>query len=268
LKKPLIVAVLVASAGCSPQAEKPDPITCTGRCAPVQPPIIDPVDPPDPDAGAGGESGSSDEPVRLLGIVLLLDDIPGLNASPLREPAELLVEGRSGDVTGRYDGINPFALDGVKRAATTWVEVTPGPGDTLRTLQPVDTSRPNDADELTTELTVVRESEIDRAFSVIALPVVPDENAAQAVLVIQKDGRRAAGVRVFAPAAEVVIYSDAGGFSDTVTSTDGSGIVVLANLPASTWPGSGVTVTLSGAVTGRWDLRVVRGGVTFAGLGE
>jgi len=27
-------------------------------------------------------------------------------------------------------------------------------------------------------------------------------------------------------------------------------------------------VTLSGAVTGRWDIQVVSGGVTFAGIGE
>ena len=271
LKKPLFFAVFVAtaSAGCTPQAEKPDPITCRGRCAPINPPIIGHVSGPGGggSGGAGGDSGS-DEAVRLLGTVVLLNDITALAASPLTEPADLLVEGRSGDVNGRYDGNDLFSLDGVQRAPTTWAQVTPGPGDTLRTLQPIDTSRPNEADELSTTLTVVRASELDRAFSVISLPVVPNPSAGQAVLVVQKDGKPAAGVRVFAPAAEVVIYVDNGGFSDTVTATDGSGIVVLANVPATSWPGTGVPVTLSEAVKGRWDVRVVSGGVTFGGIGN
>jgi hypothetical protein len=270
LKRAVFFSVFVAtaSAGCSQQAEKPPPVTCRGRCAPINPPVIVHVPGPGPDGGAGGDSGESDEPVRLLGTVLILNDVPALAASPLTEPAELLVEGSSGDVTGRYDGNDPFSLDGVKRAPTTWALVTPGPGDMLRTLQPIDTSRPNEANELSTTLTVVRESELVRAFSVISLPIMPNASAAQAVLVVQKDGKAVAGVRVSALSADAVIYVDNGGFSDTVTSTDGSGIVVLANVPASSWPGSGVPVTLSGAVTGRWDIRVVSGGVTFAGIGE
>jgi len=121
---------------------------------------------------------------------------------------------------------------------------------------------------VTTELTVVRESELARAFSVITQPVMLDVTKAQAVLVVQKGNRRVAGVRVLAPTAEAVIYVENGAFSDTATETDASGIVVLANVPSSAWPGSGVTLTLSGAVSGRWDLRVVTRGVTFAGIGQ
>jgi hypothetical protein len=264
----LAVVALAAGASCSEQAEKPPPVTCSGRrCGPIHIPPVTHVPPGDGEGGAGG-SPSSDDAVRLLGDVVLLDDIAGLTASDFVEPADLRVEGRSGDVTGRYLGTDGFDLDGVASTRTTWAEVAPGPGDALLTLQPVDTSRPNDANEVRTTLTVVRESELDRAFSVISSPLARNPGAAQLVLVVQKGDRGASGVGVLARAAEAVIYVDNGGFSDIVTTTDGSGIVVLANVPADSWPGSGVTVTLTGAVTGIWDLRVVRGGVTFAGIGE
>jgi hypothetical protein len=257
-------------ASCGEQVEKPPPVTCSGRgCGgPIHRPPVTHVPPGDGEGGAGGSPSGGDEAVRLLGDVLLLDDIPALAASRFVEPAELRIEGRSGDVTGRYLGTDPFSLDGVASAQTTWAQVTPGPGDALLTLSPVDTSRPNDAGEVETSLTVVRESELDRAFSVISSPVSRNPGAAQLVLVVQRGGRGASGASVIARAAEAVIYVDNGGFSDIVTTTDGSGIVVLANVPADSWPGSGVTVTLTGTVTGIWDLRVVRGGVTFAGIGE
>ncbi|HEX6273840.1 MAG TPA: hypothetical protein VFZ53_12415, partial [Polyangiaceae bacterium] len=254
--------------GCAQPSEKGPPITCSGRrCGPIHIPPVTHVPPGDGEGGAGGSS-SEDEAVRLLGDVVLLDDIPGLTASRFVESADVRVEGMSGDVTGRYLGADAFAIDGVARGQTTWAQVGPAPGDALLTLQPVDTSRPNDADEVETTLTVVRESELARAFSVIASPVTQNPGAAQLVLVVHKENRGASGVGVIARAAEAVIYVDNGSFSDIVETTDESGIVVLANVPADTWPGSGVTVTLVGTVNGIWDLRVVRGGVTFAGIGE
>jgi hypothetical protein len=263
-----VACALASLVGCQEQKEKPPPVTCQGRCGLVRPPVIGTAPPPGSDAGAGGESGGSDEAVRLTGDVLFLHDLSGLGASVLSEPADLLVEGPTQDVTGRFDGVDPFSLDGVKRASTAWALATPGAGNAIATLQPVDTSRPNDDDVVDTSLTVMSESELDAAYAVISLPVDRDEMLAQLVLVVRNDKRPAAGVRVTAQAAESVIYADNGGFSDTVTATDPTGIVLLANVPASEWPGSGVTVTVTGTVAGRWDLRVVSGAVTFAGIGD
>jgi len=200
--------------------------------------------------------------------VSVLDSIAALEASTWPDSVDLLVEGRSGDVRGLWNGIDPFSIDGVKRGPTIWAQATPGPGDALRTLQPIDTSVPNAAGVVQTELTIVRASELDVAFSVLALPVTREEARAQLVLVALSQNRPAAGVSVLAPAAEVVIYVDNGGFTDTATTTDNSGIFLLANVPSVAWPGSGVTVTLSGAVSGRWDLRAVSGTVTFAAVGD
>ena len=253
---------------CEEQKEEPPPITCQGRCGLVEPPVIGGAPTPGDDAGAGGDSGGTDEPVRLTGDVLFLHDLSGLGASVLSEPAELLVEGSMRDVMGRFNGIDPFSLDGVQRATTTWALATPGPGGALATLQPVNTSQPNDDGVVDTSLTVMSESEIDTAYAVISMPIARDVTRAQAVLVVRKDKRPVADVRVTTGSTETVIYADSGGFSDTVTATDPTGIVLLANLSASAWPGSGVTVTLTGAVVGRWDLRVVSGAVTFAGVGN
>jgi hypothetical protein len=109
----------------------------------------------------------------------------------------------------------------------------------------------------------VKSSPIDLAFSVLTLPVLRDSSMAQVVLVTMKDDAPAEGIGVTAPGVEAVVYADNGGFSDVVDSTDPTGVVLLANVP-----GSAVTVTLSGEVTGRWDLRLVSGGVTLAGVGD
>jgi hypothetical protein len=68
---------------------------------------------------------------------------------------------------------------------------------------------------------------------------------------------------VIEPSAEVVVYGASGTFSDVVTATDASGLVMLVNLPASSWPGSLAGVSFSGALEGAADVRVVAGAVTF-----
>jgi len=206
--------------------------------------------------------------VRLQGEVRVLNDISAFQALVFREPADLLVEGRDADVRGRWTGLDPsFSLAGVQRGQTIWAAVTPD-ALALPTLQPIDTSMPNSSDVVETVLTVVETSELDLALSVLAIPVTRDETKAQAVLVALKAGAPAAGVHVSAAGAEVVVYLDNGAFSDDVTNTDPTGIFLIGNVPAAPWPGSGVTVTLSGAVAGRWDLRVMRGGVTFGAVGN
>ncbi|HEX6765768.1 MAG TPA: hypothetical protein VF103_09835 [Polyangiaceae bacterium] len=267
----LIALYLVGLAltACSPEAEKPPPATCSGRCGQRNPGIVGHVPPPNNTGGeGGGPSGGDDSPVTLHGDVRSLDDITALASSPFRDPVDLLVEGVTGDVSGRWNALDPFSLDGVKRAGVTWTQATPAQGDALRTLQPVDTSSPNASGVVETSLSVVRESELDTAFAVISMPITRDPGSAQAILIVLKSGRPASGVRVLAPGAAAVIYTDNGAFTDTATFTDGSGIAILANVPSVAWPGSGYSVTLSGTVTGRWDLKLVSGGVLLAAIGD
>ena len=258
----LIGAILFA---CAQRAEKPRPHTCAGKCAPTTNiPVGHPPPPGTGGTGGGGGAPAEDDPVRLVGEVTSLDDLITFTGTTYRDPVELLVEGEGADVRGNWTGADTsFSVDGVRSAAAVWAQATPLLTDALPTLQPLDTRFPDSSGVVNKSLTVVRTLPIDLAFSVLTLPVLRDSSLAQVVLVAKKGGATAEGISVSAPGVEAVIYADNGGFSDAVNSTDPTGIVLLANVP-----GSAVTVTLSGEVVGRWDLRLVSGGVTLAGVGD
>jgi hypothetical protein len=260
----LLGAILFA---CGERAEKPRPYTCAGKCSPTDPIVVGQPGPPGGTGGTGGGGGGGapgeDGPVRLVGEVRSLDSLVPFAGTVYRDPVELLVEGEDGDVRGSWTGADTtFSLDGVRRAGVVWARATPLRLDALPTLQPLDTRFSDDLGVVSRPLTVVRTVPIDLAFNVLTLPIERDENLAQVVLVATNDSVPAEGIQVRATGV-VVIYAENGGFSDTVTSTDRTGIVLLANVP-----GSGVTVELSGAVVGRWDVRLLPGGVTVAQVGD
>ena len=264
----IVGAVVFAVAfGCNQQSEKPPPPTCARCCG--------------ADSIADGRSRRAAgrwrrgrrlrrrrrAAVRLEATSSCSTTFAALEASTWPEPADLLVEGRSGDVPGRWNGIDPFSIDGVKRGADHL-----GPSDSRTGRRAAHASadrheRPERGGRRRRRtLTVVRASELELAFSVLSLPVTPRRSAsARGARRLQKPGTCRAGVSVRADAAEAVIYVDNGGFTDTATATDDSGIFLLANVPAVAWPGIGVTVTLSGrGVRAAGISRLVSGGVTFA----
>lgn len=206
--------------------------------------------------------------MRLEGEVRILNDLAGVTATLFAEAAALRVEGTNGDVVGQWNGIDSFAIDGVKSAAAVWAQVTPGPGDALIGLGPVDTSSPDDSGVVTTVLAVARASDFREAFDLLSSPIALDEAAAQAILIAQTNNAAVAGVRVVAPLDRTVLYVENGAFTDTATSTDASGRFMLANVPAGDWPGNTVTLTLDGPVSGRYDLKVVSGGMTLGKVGN
>jgi hypothetical protein len=73
---------------------------------------------------------------------------------------------------------------------------------------------------------------------------------------------------VTAPMAETIVYGAAGTFTDDAIATDASGLVLLVNVPASTWPGTLVGVTFTGALEGGADVRAITGAVTLEGITE
>jgi hypothetical protein len=259
----------VALVACGQQGKKPDPLTCAGRCVPTTPGTVGHVGQPPPNGGAGGESGGDDSPVRLEGEVRILNDIVALAASTFTDTAAIVVEGDPTAVLGQWNGTDPFSISGVRRASAVWAQVTPTGGDALRTLAPIDTSRANSSGVVSTVLTVVRASELDAAYGVLSMPLARDSSKAQAILAVLDGGRPAAGIRVLVPGAEAVVYAENGTFSDDATSTDTSGLVLVANIPSVPWPGATVNVTLTGSTTtSRWDVKVVTDGVTLAGVGN
>jgi hypothetical protein len=265
----IAVGVFAVSVACAPDDERPPPpLPCSG-CGTPNIGISSGSLPPSGGGSAGTGGAGSDEPVRLEGEVRILTDIAGLTSTRFDDAAAVLAEGTSGDVAGTWSGFEPiFSIDGVKRAQTAWTQVTPGPGDALRTLAPVDTSFPNDAGVVTTALTLATASEIDAIYGSLVSPIERSDLAGQAILVALNGGAPASGVEVLAPAAEAVLYVENGIFSDEATATDRSGLFILANVPAGGWPGSTIVVTLGGSAAGRYDLVVVSGGVTLAGVGN
>jgi hypothetical protein len=207
--------------------------------------------------------------VRLEGEVRILNDINALAASAFTDSAAILAEGETTAVLGQWNGTDPFSISEVKGAAAVWTQVTPTGGDALLTLAPIDTTQPNSAGVVPTVLTVVRASELEAAYGVLSTPLAPDSSKAQAILVVLVGGRPASGIRVLAPGAEAVVYAQNGTFSDDATSTDTSGLVLVANIPSVPWPGATVSFTLTdGTTTSRWDVKVVTKGVTLAGVGN
>jgi hypothetical protein len=255
------VAVIVA---CVDQGEKPPPPVCEG-CVINVPPVIHEPPPDGGSAGAGGEPGT-DEPVRVQGDVVLLNDIAAKAAVAFVESAELRAQAPNGDVRGTWNGSDPFSLEGVPRSAGVWTEVTPFAGDALVTLQPMNTLSPGSPEVIETRLAVVSALEIELALGAISTPLTPDPRRAQAVLLASKNDVATAGVSVSATGVEAVIYVDGGVYTDAATETDASGVVVLANVPV---PSTGsIIVRYEGEVSGSSELRLVAGGVTYGGIGN
>jgi len=227
---------------------------------------------PDGSGGSGGEAASGSgatagEAVTLTGRVALVDDV-GLEAGPLfPDPAAIRVEGQSGaSVVGTWDGAEPFSIENVAFGPEVWLLSTPPVnGLALPTLELLDTTQPNMDRVVTADVAVVSQELIDTVLSLLSVPVFRNEEAAQIILRIEDtEGDPLAGVTVIARSAEVVAYGASGSFSDIATETDSSGLVLIANVPATVWPGSLVGVTFAaGALQGGADVRVVTGGVTL-----
>lgn len=230
------------------------------------PPVIH-VPPPDGgSAGAGGAPGVDDDPVRVVGDVVLLNDFAEQTAVAFVEPADLRAQGQNGVVQGRWNGSDPFSLDGLPRNGAVWTEVTPLAGDALVTLQPMNTLEQGSPDIVQRRLAVVSASEIDFALGTISSPSTPDPRRAQAVLVATENDVPTSGVSVSAVGVEAVIYVDSGVYSDVATETDGSGVVLLANVAV---PSTGaIIVRYEGEVAGSAELRLVAGAVTYGGIGN
>ncbi len=265
----VVLGVFVGGVACEQPADRPPPLPCAG-CGTPNTGISSGHAPPsdDMDGGTAGSGSSSDEPITLEGEVHILQDIATLNSARFDEPAALRVEGTNGDILGQWDGTGSFSIQGVPRADVVWTQASPVSAGLLRAVRPVNTNAPNDVSAVRTTLGIARASDFQDAFDLLAAPIVFAENAGHAILIAVADGEAASGATLLAPRDAVVLYAENGAFSDTATSTDESGIVLLANVPAGAWPGSAVPVTLGGSGSGSYAVTLVSGGVTIAEVGN
>lgn len=273
-------SVLVAATlalGCAEQKERPAPDVCVGRCG-FSPGI---GSGPSPEGGAGptGEGGASngESGVVLTGNVLLLNDEVSFGSGPpFATEVELKTEDAKGrDVVGTWNGSDPFSIQDVARAEVLWLLATPknaAADDALPALEPVRTEDPDATGQVNVTLALVRASTIEHIFDLSTVPLTADDQKAQ-IIVLLKDTSASAtappplsGVTVKAAGAENVLYGASGGFSDVATTTDATGVAVLANVPGGEWPGALVSVTFSGARSSGARLPAVNGAVTLVTL--
>jgi hypothetical protein len=270
-----LTAVFVAF-GCAKEPERPRPVTCVGKCG-FTPGLGGTVS---PDGGAGpdgeGGSGNENEPVELTGNVLILNDELNFSSGALyTDRVALRTEDASGrNVTGTWNGSDPFSIVNVKRSSVLWVLATPENGvfgDALPALEPVRTNQPS-LGQVDVTLALVRASSIEQILDLASVPLTPDSSKAQIILLLKQhtsgsgEPPAAADVTVTTPSAEGVLYGASGGFSDVSTATDATGVVVLANVASAAWPGALVNVEFTGARTSGARVPAVTGAVTLATL--
>jgi hypothetical protein len=195
---------------------------------------------------------------NLSGDVELLIEDTFLQSIPFTETATVFGEGEGASVSGSYDGTD-FTLANV--LVGNGVSMAVRPDDTLvafGTISDADTTRAS------VSLPLVQRSVIEDIYQSLTTPTEVATTAAHLVVrVIGADGVPVPGVTITAPSAELVAYSTAGSWSDTEIVTDVSGLAVVGNMAALSFPGGETTLRLTGAVTVDEPVRVARGFVTL-----
>jgi hypothetical protein len=208
------------------------------------------------DGNAGGDSAVGEETATFSGSILAFDDDYFDKGAVFTGMAKVSATGESGArVTTDYDGTT-FQLNKVLKDSGNWFFVEPAEGSgMLPTLMPLDT-RTAKADTLT--VGVVNGVDVDSIFSF--LNTERSAERAQVVLsVVDGSLRSVPGVKGTLT-AEVTAYRAAGGWiGDDVT--DNSGMIFFGNVQAGSAL-STISISLSGPVTTRVDIKVTAGAVT------
>jgi len=208
------------------------------------------------DGNEGGANGGGEETASFSGSVLAFDDDYFDKGAAFTGMAKVSATGESGArVTGTYDGTT-FELTQVLKNSGNWFFVEPAAGSgMLPTLMPLDT-RTAKADMLT--VGVANGADVDSIFSF--LNTERSVERAQVVLTVVDGSLRSVPGVTGTLASEVTAYRAAGGWiGDELT--DNSGMIFFGNVQAGSALSS-VSISLSGPVTTRVDVKVVAGAVT------
>jgi hypothetical protein len=208
-------------------------------------------------------AGSSNALTKnLSGDVGLLTEDTFTQVIPYTEPATVFGQGAgTSRVSGSYDGTD-FTLTDVIDGSSVFMAVRPA--DTVLAF---DTISIVDTTQASVTVPVVQRSVIEDILQSLTTPTQVATGAAQIVVrVIGTDGVPVPGVGISASTAELVAYSTIGSWSDTETATDVSGLAVIGNVVAASFPGGDLTLRLTGAVRLDEPVRVARGFVTLVNV--
>lgn len=259
MRRLVLLLALPLACACGDKVDHPDaaaPCDSSTMDCNTSPPIGSGVD---VDGGAGG-GASGNETTSWTGqlVTYTSDDFDqGINFDGKAEVSATGVSGAR--VKGSYDGTS-FTLKDVVKDATNWFLVEPETGaGVLPTLSPVDTRAvKNNA----LAIGVVSEADIDSIFTLSLAATERSSSRAQVVIhVVDDQGRTVEGVQATF-SAELTAYRGTGTWDATEgAATDGSGLIFLGNVPASSSIAV-ANIVFRGSVSARIEARIKAGATT------
>lgn len=253
--------------GCSDEPHRSPLVPlCTGNNCP----ILGGIGAGSPKPGSGGASsvggagGVGGDFSTLRGTVVDLVDDAFRTSIPDTEPAIVEAQGRNvAIVSADWNGSDPFVLSGVQSALdVAWLSVRPKQGNaTVRTLTPIAPSLSSNV-----ELPLVRTELLDSIFFGLSTPVTRQSGTGQLVVsfVATRTGVGLAGVKVTSNRSALVAYRSGGLWSTDVVQTDSSGLVLIGNVTAAAFPGTPITISLSGVISSSVSFAVAADAVTLS----
>ena len=214
----------------------------------------------------GGAAGLGGDFSTLRGTVVDIVDDTFRTVVNDTQPAIVEAQGRSvAVVSAEWNGIDPFVLTGVQSSLdVVWLSVRPKSGNaSIRTLTPVNPSLANNI-----QLPLVQSDVIDAIFPSLSPPVTRSTTAGHLILsfVSSRTAAGVAGVKVTSNRAGVVAYRAGGFWATDAVQTDTSGLVLIGNVGAAAFPGSPITISLSGVISSSVSFAVAADAVTLAEL--
>ena len=249
-----VLLVPVICVACQQEVDHPDAAaTCdpaVTKCIFTPPPAMG------TDGNAGGDSSVGEETGTFSGSLVAFNDDYFDRGDAFTGLAKVSATGESGGrVTADYDG-DRFELKQVLKDPGNWFVVEPAGGTgMIPTLIPVDT-RTTKSDRVT--VGVVNGLDVDNIFAF--LNTERSVERAQVVLTLLDKGLRSVPGVTGDLTSEVTAYRAAGGWVGD-DFTDDSGMIFFGNVRAGSALSS-VSISLSGAVTGRVDVKVAAGAIT------
>lgn len=108
---------------------------------------------------------------------------------------------------------------------------------------------------------------IDTIFQQLTIPAEPDPERAQVLVrIADRGGNPLPQVVPAVPGARTIVYASLGSWLESSDQTSNEGMFLAADVPAATFPGSKLTINLSGAAQGTFEVPVAAGAVTVFGV--